>query len=87
VSSSPTTLTDAIVEVYAQVGAPAWAARNLDALADVLRDLSWLGPGTVEFGLDLGALDPQDSIRLTSVLHSVVTETAQSDRPVRVRYS
>jgi hypothetical protein len=87
VSGSPTTLTDAVVEVYAQVGAPAWAARNLDALADVLRDLTWLAPGPVELGLDLAGLTPQDSIRLTSVLQTVIVETAPGDRPVRVRYS
>jgi hypothetical protein len=87
VSGSPSTVTDAIVEVYAQVAAPAWAARNLDALADVLRDLSWLEPGPVELGLDLAGLTPQDSIRLTSLLQAVMVETAPSDRPVRVRYS
>ncbi len=38
---------DAIRSIYDQVDAPDWAATNLDALADVLRDLSWLPPGPV----------------------------------------
>jgi hypothetical protein len=34
----------AIAEFYRAVEAPAWAAPNLDGLADVLGDLSWLPP-------------------------------------------
>ena len=39
------TKADAIRAIYRAVDAPDWAAPNLDALADVLRDLSWLPPG------------------------------------------
>ncbi len=31
--------------VAATLGFPDWFGHNLDALADCLRDLSWLGPG------------------------------------------
>jgi hypothetical protein len=76
------TLDEAIADIYRQVSAPAWAARNLDALADVLRDLSWLpaGPTTIS----APALDERDAARLARVLATVQQETVSAARPVRV---
>ena len=71
--------------IYAQVGAPEWAAPNLDALADVLRDLGWLPEGPVLVTLpDLGALTDDERLRLLGVLVLVVAEAAGSARPVRI---
>ncbi|WP_375474552.1 barstar family protein [uncultured Jatrophihabitans sp.] len=61
--------------VYAQVNAPAWAAENLDALADVLRDLSWLPEGPVPVRL------PADE-RVVAVLRRTAAETARGPRPI-----
>jgi hypothetical protein len=69
---------DAIRAVYAQVRAPAWAAANLDALADVLRDLSWLPEGPVVVDL------PADE-RVAAVLRRAVAETAAGPRPLRLQ--
>jgi hypothetical protein len=76
------TLDEAIADIYRQVSAPAWAARNLDALADVLRDLSWLpaGPTTI----NVPVLDGRDAGRLAQVLATVQRETVSATRPVRV---
>lgn len=68
-----------IAEIYRQVGAPDWAATNRDALADVLRDLSWLPPGPVTI-----RLSPADRALLADVLDAVERETADTARPVRV---
>jgi barstar (barnase inhibitor) len=70
---------ETIAAVYAQIDVPAWAARNLDALADVLRDLSWLpeGPATVRVAHDADA-------RVLAVLSRAVRETADSPRALRV---
>jgi hypothetical protein len=79
------TLRDAIRAIYAEVSAPAWAAPNLDGLADVLRDLSWLPEGAVFItrpALDDVAAD--DAERLMSVLLQAVAETTDGPRPVRV---
>ena len=67
---------DTIAAIYAQVRAPLWAARNLDGLADVLRDLSWLPEGPVELRLpDLAALPPGDSLLLTAAEYTCTTRT------------
>jgi hypothetical protein len=76
------TLTDAIRELYAQVAAPAWAAANLDALVDVLRDLSWLPEGPVV--LVLPAVDGPDAERLRTALEHAAGDTADGPRPVRL---
>jgi hypothetical protein len=65
----------AIREIYRQVGAPDWAAPNLDALADVLRDLGWLPEGTVVIGSSA-----VPGVR--AVLERAVAESAGSARPV-----
>lgn len=74
------TLAAAIRAVYAQVRAPDWAAPNLDGLADVLRDLSWLPEGTV--ALRVPDVDAADYGRLFTVLLQAVDETAGTSRPV-----
>jgi hypothetical protein len=70
----------AINAVYDQVGAPSWAAPNLDGLADVLRDLSWLPEGTV--AITVPDVAGADYGRLLAVLMTVIDETADSPRPV-----
>ena len=75
------TLAEAIAVIYRQVGAPDWAAPNLDALADVLRDLSWLPTGPVP--LDVPDLAELDAIQLRAVLRQVAEETANGSRPIR----
>lgn len=65
----------AIADVYAQVRAPAWAAANLDALADVLRDLSWLPEGPVPVTLP-------DDADVARVVRRTAGETAGGPRPV-----
>ena len=72
-------MNDVIGSIYAQVLAPEWAAHNLDALYDVLTDLSWLPPGPVDLWLQAAPLD------VLGVLRIVEDATAESARPVRVR--
>lgn len=75
-----------IAALYAQVSAPAWARPNLDGLADVLRDLSWLPAGPVDLVLpDLADLGPDDRRSLLQVLARAVEESVEAARPVRVR--
>lgn len=76
----------AIRDLYIQVHAPHWAAPNLDALADVLRDLSWLPLGPVELNRP-HRLTAGDARRLADVLDQATAETASGPRPVRVRES
>lgn len=76
----------AIRALYAAVRAPDWAAANLDALSDVLRDLSWLPEGPVAVPVPpLDALPATDRTALLGVLDRCVAETAGSPRPVRLR--
>jgi hypothetical protein len=70
---------DAIRAIYAAVQAPEWAGLNLDALIDVLRDLSWLPPGPVVLRF---AGPPPPSV--AEALAIVQDETADTDRPVSV---
>jgi hypothetical protein len=73
----------AIRAVYEQVAAPQWAAPNLDGLADVLRDLSWLAPGPVSVRWrpepNLAGAD-RDAIAAT--LRAAARESAGSARPI-----
>ena len=75
----------AIREIYAAVRAPAWASPNLDGLADVLRDLSWLptGPVIVPWRPP-PELSPGDRDQIADVLRRAVAETAGTARPVSV---
>jgi hypothetical protein len=80
-----TTRREEIRSIYALIDAPDWAAANLDALADMLRDLSWLPPGPVRVhwtpNAELNAAD-RESIR--AVLRHAVAETADGPRPVHL---
>lgn len=85
---SPATpaLRAAIAHVYRQISAPAWAAPNLDALADVLRDLSWLPDGQVV--VREPRLPPsaglQDRARLRAVLDRAVQDSRNGTHPIRL---
>ena len=68
-----------IAEIYDQVGAPEWAALNLDALVDVLRDLSWLPEGPVVVRLAPGS----DAV-VVAVLARVAGERAEGPRPLLI---
>jgi hypothetical protein len=74
-----------ITAIYAGLGAPDWAAPNLDGLADVLRDLSWREPGPVTLHWQV---DPQLPVADLDAIHDVIAaaaaETARSPRPVRL---
>lgn len=81
--SSPA-LRAVIRALYAQVAAPDWAAPNLDGLADVLRDLSWLPAGPVALTVpELGALTAHERRALQEVLSRAAVQTSTSARPVR----
>lgn len=78
--------TDALASIYVQLEAPAWAATNLDGLADVLRDLSWRPEGTAQITLpDLDGLTSEDREALLHVLARAVSESITSPRPLHVR--
>ncbi|MDT4917409.1 MAG: hypothetical protein QOH89_2109 [Pseudonocardiales bacterium] len=74
------TLSEAITSIYLQIGAPEWAAANLDALADLLRDLSWLPEGPVH--LTVPELPEPVAAQLRAVLWQVADETAGGSRPI-----
>ena len=75
----------AIQEIYAMVRAPAWASPNLDGLADVLRDLSWLPVGPVTLNWQPPTeLPAADRAEIADVLRRVVADTAATARPVSV---
>ncbi|MEP7024191.1 MAG: barstar family protein [Actinomycetota bacterium] len=76
----------AIRAIYDQVAAPDWAAPNLDGLADVLRDLSWLPDHPALITLpELSELSAEDRAALLHVLATAVNESIDSPRPVRIR--
>ena len=76
---------NAIAAIYAQLAAPAWAGTNLDGLADVLRDLSWLPDGPVRIALpDLAELDPDDRSALVHTLTRAVTESRGTPHPIEL---
>jgi hypothetical protein len=76
---------DAIGAIYEQVDAPEWAAPNLDGLADVLRDLSWLPERPVLITLpDLSRLPDDERAALLHVLAEAAAESIDSSRPVRI---
>ncbi len=76
----------AITAIFAALDAPPWAAPNLDGLADVLRDLSWLPPGPVILVWRASSqLPPRDRRVIEAVLHAAQQETAGGPRPVVVR--
>jgi hypothetical protein len=73
-------LPEAIERIYLQVGAPPWVTANLDALADVLRDLSWLPEGPVQ--LIVPELADAEGSALRAVLWQLAEETADGRRPI-----
>ncbi|MCL2781702.1 MAG: barstar family protein [Actinomycetia bacterium] len=74
-----------ITAVYRAVGAPSWAAPNLDALADVLRDLSWLPARPVRLDWWVSArLPAADRATIAAVLATAQAESAGSGRPITV---
>jgi hypothetical protein len=84
--NTPADKAAAIRAVYAAVHAPSWAAPNLDGLADVLRDLSWLPSGPVVVPVPrLDALPAPDRQALRAVLARCVVETAAGPRPIELR--
>src|SRR5207248_624304 len=82
------TKAEVIREIYRRVNAPSWAAANLDALADVLRDLSWLPEGPVELELPpLEDLDEDERRAVLLTLARAVDDSIESARPVRIRHA
>jgi hypothetical protein len=70
---------ETIQQFYAALDAPAWAASNLDALADVLRDLSWLPPGRIELEWHVSPELPEADL---DAIHDVLlAATAQGPTP------
>jgi hypothetical protein len=77
-----------IAAIYAALGAPDWAAPNLDALADILRDLSWRDPGPLELDWHICAdLPDADLTAIHDVLAAAVAESAAGRNPLTLRVS
>jgi Barstar (barnase inhibitor) len=77
---------DTIQAIYDAVRAPNWAAPNLDALADILRDLSWLPPGPVNLEWQVAPdLPAPDVDAIHDVLIAAVAESARSAHPLTLR--
>ncbi|HEX6756066.1 MAG TPA: barstar family protein [Mycobacteriales bacterium] len=75
-------LLDAIAEA---LEFPGWTGRNWDALADALRDLSWLPPGAYALiWRHPDRLDPGDHATAVDVLSRAADESAGTDRPLTV---
>ncbi|AEA26678.1 barstar family protein [Pseudonocardia benzenivorans] len=74
--------------VAAQLDVPDWFGHNLDALRDVLTDLSWLPPGEVVLVWDdpatLAATDADGHERLLDVLADAAVATSHGERPLRI---
>ncbi len=72
--------------IYAALDAPAWAAPNLDALADVLRDLGWLPAGPLELTWTISPELPVEDVNaIHDVLAAAVAESAGSEHPLTFR--
>ena len=77
---------DTIEAIYAALEAPSWAAPNLDALADILRDLSWREPGLLRLDWEVDPeLPAADQRQLRDVLISAVAQSARSQHPLALR--
>lgn len=77
--------TDAIAAFYRAVDAPAYAASNLDALADIMRDLAWLPGGHVRLAwLGSERLPDPDRAAILDVLRAVAEESAGGLHPLTV---
>jgi hypothetical protein len=76
---------DAITAFYRAVEAPSWAAPNLDGLADVLGDLSWLPAGGITLAwVDRGTVPDELRRQITRVLEDAVGESARAPHPLIV---
>ncbi|SDJ06576.1 Barstar (barnase inhibitor) [Frankineae bacterium MT45] len=76
---------ETITAIYQAVEAPSWARPNLDALADVLRDLSWLPEGPLELRWSISPdLAEADRVAIASVLAQSSQQSADSPRPFTV---
>jgi hypothetical protein len=77
---------ETIEAIYRAVRAPSWAAPNLDALADILRDLSWLPPGPVELDWIVAPeLPDADLEQIHDVLAAAVGESVGGAHPLSLR--
>jgi hypothetical protein len=64
--------------------APEWAAPNLDGLADVLRDLSWLPEEPIDLHWHIHPdLDNEIQSMVHAVLEAAEREAKSSKRPIR----
>ena len=72
----------AIRAIYRAVEAPDWVGVNLDALTDVLRDLSWLPEAPVVLVWPRPAM--HDADRIIDVVREVAAESAETPRPLTV---
>jgi Barstar (barnase inhibitor) len=77
----------AVIEaIYAAVDAPKWAAPNLDALADILRDLSWRAAGPLRLDWHVDPALPDDDLRaIHDVLAAAVGESVGGSHPLSLR--
>ena len=77
---------ETIEAIYHAVAAPAWAAPNLDALADILRDLSWREPGPLELDWHVDPDLPAADLRqLHDVLAAAIGESVGGAHPLSLR--
>lgn len=75
----------AIGAFYHAVEAPGWASPNLDGLADVLGDLSWLSDGEVILAwVNRDAVPNEPREQITRVLEDAVAYSATSAHPIVV---
>lgn len=75
----------AIQAIYTALRVPDWAATNLDALADVLRDLSWLPDGPIELHWHVAPeLPVTDRESIERVLRRAASESVRSRHPVQL---
>ncbi|MBN9110547.1 MAG: barstar family protein [Pseudonocardia sp.] len=74
--------------VAAQLDVPDWFGHNLDALRDVLTDLSWLPAGEIVLIWDdpaaLAPADAEGHDRLLDVLADAAAASGAGERPLRV---
>lgn len=69
--------------IYRALDAPAYAAANYDALADVLGDLGWLPAGPVRLGwIPASTLNTSVRDEVSGILADAVAATAGTARPL-----